>query len=301
MAITQFGSDAGLGTPAIAESSHSALSWGAVIGGAVIAAALTVTLLVGGTGLGFMAISPWSNDGASGTTLAISTIVWLFATQIIAYGIAGYVTGRLRTNWTGVHGDEVHFRDTAHGFLVWAVSVVVSVFLLGSGVASLVSGTAQAGANLAGAGVGAASAVVGQAGKDQAQGPGLAYFTDTLLRPSDPANTPAQNANPEREVSRILARSLKEGQVSDQDQDYLLRLVADRTGLTPEQAKERLDSVQKQAKEAAEKLEQQAREAADTARKAAAAFALWAFASLLVGAFVASLAATIGGRARITR
>ena len=301
MAITQFGSDAGLGTPAIAESSHSALSWGAVIGGAVIAAALTVTLLVGGTGLGFMVVSPWSNDGASGATLAIGTIVWLFATQIIAYGIAGYVTGRLRTNWTGVHGDEVHFRDTAHGFLVWAVSVVVSVFLLGSGVASLVSGTAQAGANLAGAGVGAASAVVGQAGKDQAQGPGLAYFTDTLLRPSDLANAPAQNANPEREVSRILARSLKEGQVSDQDQDYLLRLVADRTGLTPEQAKERLDSVQKQAKEAAEKLEQQAREAADTARKAAAAFALWAFASLLVGAFVASLAATIGGRARITR
>jgi hypothetical protein len=203
--------------------------------------------------------------------MAIGTIVWLFVTQIIAYGIAGYVTGRLRTNWTGVHGDEVHFRDTAHGFLVWAVSAVVSVFLLGSGVASLVSGTAQAGANLAGAGVGAASAVVGQAG------------------------------NPEREVSRILARSLKEGEVSQQDQDYLLRLVANRTGLTPEQAKERLDSVQKQAKETAEKLEQQAREAADTARKAAAAFALWAFASLLVGAFVASLAATIGGRARITR
>ncbi|ASR89314.1 MULTISPECIES: hypothetical protein [Alcaligenes] len=301
MATTQLGSETALGTHAGAESSHSAVSWGAIIGGAVIAAALTATLLIGGTGLGFMAISPWGNDGASGTTMAIGTIVWLFVTQIVAYGIAGYVTGRLRTNWAGVHGDEVHFRDTAHGFLVWAVSVVVSVFLLGSGVASVVSGTAQAGANLAGAGVGAASAVVGQAGKDHAQGPGLSYFTDALLRPADPANASAHTGNPEREVSRILARSLKEGEVSQQDQDYLLRLVANRTGLTPEQAKERLDSVQMQAKETAEKLEQQAREAADTARKAAAAFALWAFASLLVGAFVASLAATIGGRARITR
>ncbi|MGG5145020.1 hypothetical protein ACLO6V_17635, partial [Alcaligenes ammonioxydans] len=141
--------------------------------------------------------------------------------------------------------------------------------------------------------------VVGQAGKDQMQGPGLGYFADSLLRPADPANAPAQTANPEREVSRILARSLAEGQVSQQDQDYLLKLIANRSGLTPEQAKERLDSVQQQAKEAAEKLEQQAREAADAARKAAAAFALWAFASLLVGAFVASLAATIGGRARL--
>ncbi len=301
MAITQFGSDAVVGTQTLGESSHSAVSWGAIIGGAVIAAALTVTLLVGGTGLGFMAISPWSQEGASGSTLAIGTIAWLFATQIIAYGIAGYVTGRLRTNWSGVHGDEVHFRDTAHGFLVWALSAVVGIFMLGSGAASVISGTAQAGASLTGAGVGAASAVVGKAGKDQAEGPGLSYFTDTLLRPADPANMRVEGANPEREVSRILARSLKEGKVSDQDQDYLLRLVADRTGLTPEQAKERLASVEKQAKEAADKLEQQAREAADTARKAAAAFALWAFASLLVGAFVASLAATMGGRARIAR
>jgi hypothetical protein len=41
-----------------------------------------------------------------------------------------------------------------------------------------------------------------------------------------------------------------------------------------------------------------AREAADKARKASAYSAMWLFVSLLIGAFVASLAATFGGRRR---
>ncbi len=280
------------------ESSRSAVSWGAVIAGAVISAALTATLIIGGTGLGFLAVSPWSNDGASGTALAIGTIAWLFVTQLIAYGIAGYVTGRLRTNWTEVPSDEVYFRDTAHGFLVWALSAVVAVFMLGSTAASIVSGTAQAGASLAGAGAGAAAAAVTQADKHSAPGSGLDYFADSLLRPADGAAPLARTGDDRKEVARILARSFQDGELAAQDKDYLLRLVAERTGMTPQQAQQRLDAVQAQARETAEKIEQQAREAADAARKAAAAFALWAFASLLVGAFVASLAATIGGRAR---
>lgn len=281
------------------ESSRSAVSWGAVLAGAVISAALTATLIIGGTGLGFLAVSPWSNDGASGSALAIGTIVWLFVTQLIAYGIAGYVTGRLRTNWTEVPNDEVYFRDTAHGFLVWALSAVVGVFMLGSTAVSIVSGTAQAGASLAGAGTGAAAAMVTQSGKDSIADSGLDYFADSLLRPGDNATASGLRTGDERqEVARILARSFQDGELAAQDKDYLLSLVAERTGMTPEQTRQRLDAVQAQARETAEKVEQQAREAADAARKAAAAFALWAFASLLVGAFVASLAATVGGRAR---
>jgi len=85
--------------PISSESSRSAVSWSAVFAGTVIAAALSAMLVTGGTGLGFLSMSPWHNDGASGATLAIGSIVWLFASQIIAYGVAGYVTGRLRTKW----------------------------------------------------------------------------------------------------------------------------------------------------------------------------------------------------------
>ncbi|OZI38117.1 hypothetical protein CAL29_07175 [Bordetella genomosp. 10] len=279
------------------EAARSAVSWGAVIAGAVIAAAVSAMLVTGGTGLGFLSMSPWRDDGASGSALAIGSIIWLFVTQIIAYGVAGYVAGRLRTKWTDAARDEIYFRDTAHGFLVWALSAVVGLVLLGSTLASVVSGTAKAGAALAGAGAGAVTAVAGQAAQAGADHVSLDYFTDTLLRPNDPSASPGQG-DARREVSRILTRSIATGQLSDADQAYLVKLVAQRAGVDEATAQQRLVQVQEQTKQAAQQAEQKAREASDAARKAAAAFSLWAFASLLIGAFVASFAATIGGRAR---
>ncbi len=43
--------------------------------------------------------------------------------------VGGYLTGRLRTKWTGVHSHEVFFRDTAHGFLAWALATVAVALL----------------------------------------------------------------------------------------------------------------------------------------------------------------------------
>lgn len=277
-----------------AELSRSAVSWGAVIAGAVIAAALSAMLVTAGTGLGFLSVSPWNDDGASGSTLAIGTIIWLLLAQIIAYGVAGYVTGRLRTKWTDAARDEIYFRDTAHGFLVWALSAVVGLVLLGSMAASVVSGTAKAGASLAGAGADAVSAVAGQAGAEHSS---LDYFTDALLRPNDLAAPPGEG-DVRQEVSRILTRSITDGQLTEDDEGYLIKLVAQRAGVDEATAKQRLTQIEEQATQAAQQAEQTVREAADSARKAAAAFSLWAFVSLLIGAFVASLTATIGGRAR---
>ncbi|PLZ02700.1 hypothetical protein CY652_09195 [Burkholderia sp. WAC0059] len=279
------------------ESARSAVSWAAVIAGAVIAASVSVMLLTGGTGLGFLSMSPWRNTGASGSALAIGSIVWLLITQIIAYGVAGYITGRLRTKWTDAASDEIYFRDTAHGFLVWALSAVVGLVLLGSTVTSVLSGTARAGATLAGAGAGAATAAAGQAAHGDTDNLSLDYFTDALLRPNDPSGSASQG-DVRQETSRILARSLVNGQLSDADRSYLVKIVAQRAGVDEATAQQRLTQVETQAKQAAQEAEQKAREAADQARKAAAAFSLWAFASLLIGAFVASFTATLGGRAR---
>jgi len=280
------------------ESTHSAVSWGAVIAGAVIAAALSAMLITGGIGLGFLAVSPWKNDGASGTTLAVGTIIWLFISQIISYAVAGYVAGRLRTKWADARGDEIYFRDTAHGFLVWALSFVVALALLGSTAASVISGTARAGASMAETGTTALAASGANGGGDSDEsGWSLDYFADALLRPNE-VDMSSPQGDVKREVSVILGRSVAQGEISEEDKTYLTRVVAQRAGVSEAEAQERLDRITAQAKQAADELETKAREAADAARKAAAAFALWAFASLLVGAFVASFAATIGGRAR---
>ncbi|WP_313387332.1 hypothetical protein [Achromobacter aegrifaciens] len=270
------------------ESAISAVSWAAVIAGAVIAAALSLALFAGGTGLGFLSVSPWSGEGATAPAIGIGLIVWMLATQIVAYGIGGYVAGRLRTKWVDVHSDEVYFRDTAHGFLVWALSAVVSAVLLGASIAALASGVAKAGAAVA-AGAGAG----GSEGMSQMQG----YFSDALLRSERP-DASADRNGARVEVGRIMAMSAARGSMTGEDRDYVVKVVAAQTGMEPTAAQRRVEQAVQNMKQAADDARQKAKEAADQARKAAAAFALWGFASMLIGAFVASLAATWGGRRR---
>ena len=111
------------GTIALAtEARSSGVSWAAVIGGAFVTAAFSLILLSLGTGLGLASVSPWANTGVSASAIGASAIVWLIMMQLIASAMGGYLAGRLRTKWTSIHTDEVFFRDTAHGFLAWAVS-----------------------------------------------------------------------------------------------------------------------------------------------------------------------------------
>ncbi len=280
-----------------AESACSAVSWGAVIAGAFIAAAVSAMLLTAGAGLGFLSVSPWRAEGVTASSLAAGSIICLLLTQIIAYGAAGYVTGRLRTRWTDAISDEIYFRDTAHGFLVWALSAVLGLALLGPTMSSVVLGTANAGAALTSVGVSAATAVAGRTAQANADELSLDYFADALLRPDDPSRAVWQG-NAREEVARVLARSVVQGEFSEPDRSYLVKLIAKRAEVGEATAQQRLTEFSDQAERVARRAEQKARAAADVARKAAAGFSLWAFASLLIGAFVASYAATIGGRAR---
>ena len=74
----------------------------------------------------------------------MGAILWLVVIEIVASGLGGYLTGRLRTKWVDVHSDEVYFRDTAHGFLAWAVAFVITAALLISAATSMVSGENRA-------------------------------------------------------------------------------------------------------------------------------------------------------------
>lgn len=274
-------------------SSRSGVSWAAIFAGAAGAAALSLILILLGSGLGFSAMSPWANEGASAKTLGISTIVWLAFTQIVASGLGGYLAGRLRVKWANMHGDEVYFRDTAHGFLSWAVATLVAAVLVIGSASSAISGSVKAGASVA---AGAAT-VAGTAAASNSGGDVNGYFIDSLFRDNRPA--PVSDDASKGVVSRIFAKSLSNGgQLNADDRAYLAQLVAQRTNLTQAQAEQRVDQVYGQARQAAEDAKVAAQKAADTAAKVAAWTALWTFVSLLIGAFIASFAAIYGGRRR---
>src|SRR4029077_17243910 len=145
------------------ESSVPATSWGSIIAGAFAIAALSLILLALGSGFGLTPVSPWPNSGVSVSTFTAMTAIWLVIVQWLSSAVGGYLTGRLRTKWAGVHTHEVFFRDTAHGLVAWALAAVIGAALLASAVSSLLSsGTHAAATVISGAAEGAGQATVQQ-------------------------------------------------------------------------------------------------------------------------------------------
>lgn len=279
----------------------SAVSWGAILAGAAAAAALSMILLILGAGLGLSAISPWARSGVSAATFGVSTIVWVTVTQIMASGMGGYLAGRLRARWVAAQTDEVYFRDTAHGFLAWAVASLATAALLSSAIASIVGGGMQAGASVAGGPAAAVSAAgAAAASSSGTEGGSTSYFVDSLFRKeaNAPANSEPAAAAPTAETARILLNSLRTGALPADDTRYLGQVIAQRTGLSQADAEKRVSDTYARLQAKLQATETAARDAADKARKATVYATLWLFVSLLAGAFTASLAATWGGRQR---
>ena len=119
------------------------VSWPAIAAGAIAAAAMTLVLLAFGAGMGFSAVSPWGNSGISTSTFQISTALYLMVVALLASALGGYVAGRLRTRWVGVHTHEVFFRDTAHGFLAWALATVIGAGFLAAAASNIAGGASR--------------------------------------------------------------------------------------------------------------------------------------------------------------
>jgi hypothetical protein len=211
------------------------------------------------------------------------------AVAMLASTVGGYLAGRLRANWAGVHNDEIYFRDTAHGLLAWAFATLLSATALGAATTHILAGGA---AGLAPAATAAAS-----------QGQPTDLYVDTLFRteprPGTDAQAPAQvgagapaaavnRGGSRAEVGRLLTPVLRKGgDVSAADRTYLAKVVSARTGLSQAESEKRVNDTIVQAKQAA-----------DDTRKATAKLMLWLAASLLAGAVASILGATEGGLLR---
>src|SRR5712671_642986 len=247
----------------VGEPSVSGISWAAVSAGAIASLALTLVLLSLGTGLGLAVVSPWGNSGVSTTAFKIGTGLHFIVIAMFSSAIGGYLAGRLRTKWVGVHTDEVYFRDTAHGFLAWAFASVIGAVLLASPASSLVGGAAS----------GATQAAANAA---QSSGP-MDGYVDTLLR-SDTAQPSANPQDSRGELVRLFTTSFHNGNdLAPADRTYVAKVVSARTGLAQPEAEKRVTEVTNQVKSDLDK-----------ARKNAARLALWLTAALIIGAFSAS-------------
>lgn len=283
------------------EDAGPAISWPAIIAGAVTAAAITLILVAFGVGVGFSVISPWSGQGVSATTFTIGGGIFLIVVAMLSSTIGGYIAGRLRPQWASVHSHERYFRDSAHGLVTWAVSTIAIATILGGAMTAVVGTT---GAGLAVAGAQPADMYVDALLRTNpateraaaAPAPADAQQTTAPVESSQIAPTLQGGQLPERSaapvnrasIARIVAPAMvRGGSVTDPDRAYLAQLVAARTGVPEAQARQRVDEIIAQAQATADK-----------ARKSSAAAAFWLAFALLAGALSASLAAIEGGNLR---
>jgi hypothetical protein len=304
-----------------------AVSWGAIIAGALSAAALSFVLLAIGAAFGLSVTSPWDftgrDAGEAAAAMGISTAIFLIVVHALTSGIGGYLAGRLRSKLIGLRGDETYFRDTAHGLVVWAVSALTTILMIACLALATASGGVALGAaslNAAGQAAGAAApALMDETGRS---GDSIGYFIDTLFRPGTgaPATTGTEGQAPtggataapmalpesraesdvrmEREEIGRIVRVALDGEISAEDRTYIAQIVAGETGLPQAEAEQRVDQMIERAKAMRAEAIETAKQTADAARQAGMYTALWAAVAMLAGAFAASLAATWGGRAR---
>lgn len=249
------------------------ICWSSIFSGATAAVTVSMILFALGSGLGFLAASPWSGEGLSAGKIAVGTIIWLILLQVISAAFGGYLTGRVRGKRPGIQEDEIYFRDTANGFMSWVVATIFTACFFTSAISYVVGG----GMTAAGAGMALQNS---NAPKSH-----YAKYVDGLFR-SD-TSTKEITHSTRMETSRIIMNEVKSDEGSVEDKKHLVNLVARNTDLSLEDAAKRVDDVILTAKTAADK-----------ARKAAATFSILMCIAMLASAFIASKAGVMGGKHR---
>lgn len=294
-------------------SGMKAISWSAVFSGAVLAAIMYLILMVLGAGLGLSVVSPWNLREYAPETIGIAAVAWIILTQIISSGGGGYIAGRLAQTESNADNQEVHFRNTAHGLVVWALTAIMVLMLVGTTISHMLSGGAAVISTVSkGVGLGVGTTYLGNNLQHQLPDSNTSeesedissYALDFLFRPffSDanqnephPAFKSSDSSTQKTEIARIFAYSIQEGKMSDADKNYIAKVISSHTGLTQADALNRVNQTLSQIQVTLEKAEDQAKQALDSVRRAAVETALWTFAALIGGALAAGAAARFGG------
>ena len=216
-------------------ASTSAVSWSAIFAGASVAAAVSLVLLTLAIGFGMLTVGSWPY--VSGARVAAEAAIALIVMQWVSAALGGYITGRLRTRWTGLHTHEVFFRDTAHGFIAWSVATLVAALFFASAAGSSMR--------------------------------------------SDDAET--LNLTPQRHSEAGAVSALR-------DHNELVKTMSDSAGRIAAATPRHVD-VALQRDPAAEGMP-------EVDARSAAKGSIWVALSMLIGAFIASASAAIGGRLR---
>lgn len=270
---------------------HSGISWGAILAGGVIAAAIAAALNILGAGLGFASVDAVAHDSPTAGGFGMAAVAWMVVSNSLALGVGGYAAARLSGTSSDTDG-------VLHGLAVWAVAFLVSAVMLGN----LAAGAASTAVSAAGNAVGGAASAVGQVSAQAMPDVNPAALIERAQNTLRGAGGPPAAMTSEQrtaETATILGRRVTQGSFSADDRTRLNALVAAEANIQPDEAARRIQAVEAEGQRIAAETEVRARQAADTAAQVASRAAFAGFAALLIGALAAVIGARTGTRSKL--
>jgi hypothetical protein len=261
------------------------LSWGAIFGGAVAALGVGVLLHSLGLALGLTSINPQNLGSVRGSGLFLG--IWGLFSSLVALFVGGFVAARGAGAFTRPAG-------VLHGLVMWGLTVIAGVWLMGNIASAAFSGVAQLGKA-------AGDAVAGIVG-EPSQRPELmtrigitssdviAPLNERLRAEGKPQITPVQLQMATRDV---VQQGVRQGKL---DREQLVQAIAGRTALTRADANELASRMQAKFEASRGELQTTALGAVEKTGKA-----VWAvFGALFLG-LIAALAGAITAAPRRAR
>ena len=267
--------------------SYSRISWGAVVAGAVVAAATMMLLSLLGVACGAGGINVFQTTAADLKSYGVGAGLWGAITMILSMACGGYVAARL----SGTHS---HLDGELHGITVWAVALLLATVLLAWVVSGAIGTVATGAATAASGALSGAGALTGSLTQTVSPQALLDRLQQSLISSGDP--TQMTRAQITSDIAALIGRRVLNGSLTDQERDRLNALVAVQAGITTEEAARRVVRMEQEATTTLAQAEQQARIAADTAARGAALGAKALFSSLLLGLAAAMVGAWMGTR-----
>jgi hypothetical protein len=259
------------------------ISWGAVLGGVVIALATQLILNLFGVGIGAATFDLASSTSDSATTFSIGAAIWWTLSGILAALAGGYTAGRLA-------GQPKESSGGWHGLTAWAVATLLLFALLTTTIGAVAGGALRFLGDVAGGAAQTLGTTI------QAAAPAMSQTADPLasieraVRDASGGNDPA--ALRDAAVSAVRAAMTTDPAQAQEARDRAAQALAKAQGVPIEDARAQIGRYEQQYRQAVDRARQQATAAAQTATTAVSRGALFGSIGLLLGA----IAAWFGGR-----
>ncbi|MGZ8935675.1 MAG: hypothetical protein ACXW04_12330 [Methylobacter sp.] len=270
------------------------VSWAAVFAGVAVALGVQILLSMLGTGIGMSTIDPLHmGDTPSPRAFSIGAGLWWAVSSFISLVMGGWVAAQFS-------GYLRHLDGLLHGLLVWALVTLMTIYLLGSAISSVMSGAGNVlSASVRGMAESPYSSVLWDDIKEDAgallfRQPAGARGSQQAIDPVTglPISRGSRSAIMDPEFNLALDRFLDSDDMSTKEANRaaLIKLLTARTGMSGDEATNRVNSWES----AYQQAKQKAREVADNTAKAVSWSALWGFIAILLSAIGGALGGFAG-------